>query len=302
MPAERGRGGAEDDGAGLAETAHDGDVAGVVARRLVLLVAGLVLLVHDDDAEFVDGREDGRARADDDARLASMDAVPFVVALAVAELAVEDGDGGAEAGGEALDGLGGEGDFGDENDGAAPFVERVGDALEEDLGLAARGDAVEEHGRRAPAGVGFVHGGADEGLGGGLFVGERQWKEGRMRRPAMGIPAFGLLGDRDEAVLPSLRTVPWRRATAAEGGEGDGPERARMSRIRACGGPGAPAGVGSTPDAEAHLNWRRLGEPEREHGAQAQLDRREVIRGHPGGEAEYGRESQAGRRRSRGRA
>ena len=43
-----------------------GDFARVIARRLALLVARLVLLVDDDGAEVVERREDRRARADGD--------------------------------------------------------------------------------------------------------------------------------------------------------------------------------------------------------------------------------------------
>ena len=52
------RGRAEDDWTVFQMGAHYGDVARVVARRFVLLVARLVLLVDDDEPEVFDGRED----------------------------------------------------------------------------------------------------------------------------------------------------------------------------------------------------------------------------------------------------
>jgi hypothetical protein len=52
----------------------------------------LVLLVHDDESERLDGREDGRTRADDDARAPLANLVPLVVPLAGTEVRVEDGD------------------------------------------------------------------------------------------------------------------------------------------------------------------------------------------------------------------
>ena len=71
--------------------AHDGHVARVVARRLLLLVGVLVFLIHDDQPERFDRREDRRARADHDARAALADPVPLVVALAVGQMAVQHG-------------------------------------------------------------------------------------------------------------------------------------------------------------------------------------------------------------------
>ena len=144
-----GRRAAEDD-------RHPGDlgeldrgVAGVVAGRVVLLVRRLVLLVDDDHAEPRQGGEDGRARADDDARLAVARPPPLVEALAHAERAVQERDLAGEASGEALDRLRRQRDLRDEHDRLLPSGEHVGDQPKVDLGLAARGDAVEEEHARA---------------------------------------------------------------------------------------------------------------------------------------------------------
>src|SRR5439155_16559047 len=102
----------DDDGA-LRARAHDGHLARVVARRLALLVARLVLLVDDDGAEVAERREDGRAGADGDALLAAAEGEPGVVPLAVGEGAVQHGDPVPEDGAEAVDRLRGEGDLGD---------------------------------------------------------------------------------------------------------------------------------------------------------------------------------------------
>src|SRR5690606_4045056 len=61
----------------------DGQLACVVARRFRLLVARLVLLVHDDRTEVRDRREDGRARTDRDATLAAAESAPRGAALTV---------------------------------------------------------------------------------------------------------------------------------------------------------------------------------------------------------------------------
>ena len=121
----------------------------MVAGGFFLFVGVLVFFVHDDEAEGVNGGEDGAAGADDDAGAALADFVPFIVAFAGGEVAVEDGDertkgAGAEAGFEAFDGLRSEGNFGDEDDAAAALGKGVGEGLEVDFGFAAAGDAVEQ--------------------------------------------------------------------------------------------------------------------------------------------------------------
>src|SRR5690606_6261419 len=65
--------------------AHDGDLPGVVAGRVGLLVRRLVLLVDDDGTEVGDGGEDRRAGAHRDPALAAAERAPGVVALAVGE-------------------------------------------------------------------------------------------------------------------------------------------------------------------------------------------------------------------------
>src|SRR5690606_38097988 len=64
LPAFQGRGrGAEDDGAWLEGGAEHGDVAGLVAGDVFLLIGGFVLLIDDDEAEAGQGRENGGAGA-----------------------------------------------------------------------------------------------------------------------------------------------------------------------------------------------------------------------------------------------
>jgi len=145
--------------------AFDGNVAGVVAGDGVLLVAGFVFFVDDDQAQAGDGGKDGGAGADDDVGPAGADGVPLGVALGGGQAAVHDGDAG-ESAAEAVDGLGGEGDFGQENDGLGAAVEGIGDGADVDFGFSAVGDAVEE-GDAESAGVQL---GAD-GVEAALLVG-----------------------------------------------------------------------------------------------------------------------------------
>ena len=118
--------------------------ARVVARIRLLLVRRVVLLVHADQAEPFHRGEDGRARADDDARLAAGDPLALVAPLGVPERGMEDRDPVAEAGPEPADGLGREPDLGDEHDRAQAPLQRRLARLEIDLGLAAPGRAVQE--------------------------------------------------------------------------------------------------------------------------------------------------------------
>ena len=125
--------------------AHDGNVAGVVARRFFLLVGGVLLFVDDDQSEIGHRREDCRARADHHARVAALDAMPLLGAFFVGERGVQDGDFVAEnlmqVGGDG----GREADFRDEEDGGASGFEHSAHAGQVHRGLSGAGDAVEEH-------------------------------------------------------------------------------------------------------------------------------------------------------------
>src|SRR5438876_7562029 len=121
----------------------------MIARSFLLLVGMLVFLVHNDEAERIDRREDRRARADDDAGTALADLVPLVMPLAGGKMAVQDGDQrlqlpGTEPGLEAFNRLGRQRNFRHEHNGPLALLERVGDGLEIDFRLAAAGGAVKE--------------------------------------------------------------------------------------------------------------------------------------------------------------
>ena len=102
-------------------------------------------------------REDGRARADDHARLAAADAPPLGPALARAEPAVQHRNRVAEAAANAIDHLMRERDLGHEEEHVAARGERALGGGQEDLRLAAAGDAVQqERGVRAAAAMASV--------------------------------------------------------------------------------------------------------------------------------------------------
>ena len=104
-----------------------------------------MLLVHDDEAEPLERREHGGARADHDVHVAAADALPLIVPLAVRERAVLDGDARAERAAEQRGHRRRQRDLG--HHASAPAVPERHDPLGQaqiDLGLAAAGDAVQQ--------------------------------------------------------------------------------------------------------------------------------------------------------------
>ena len=133
---------AHDDGDVLELGAHHGDVAGMVARRRFLFEAAFVFFVDDDQAELARGREDGAAGANNDVDLPGRHAPPVGAALAVGEMAVQNGHlADVAAILEALDGLRRQGDFRDKHDRFLALPDRLGDGAKVDLGFARAGHA-----------------------------------------------------------------------------------------------------------------------------------------------------------------
>ena len=112
-----------------------------------------MLLVDHDQPEPAHRREDGRARADDDPRLAGRDPLALVAALGVGQPRVQDRDAVAEAGAYAADRLRRERDLGHEHDRPEPALERRRAGLEVDLGLARAGRRRRAGTRRRPASI-----------------------------------------------------------------------------------------------------------------------------------------------------
>ncbi len=147
------RGGGDEQGRGAGVPgADEREVAGVVARRELLLVGGVLLLVDHDQAEVGDRREQGRAGAEHHARLAAAHPLPLLVALADAHPRMQDGEVIAEA---QLDGAGEgrhERDLGHQQDRRPPAGERLLGGPQIDLGLAGAGHPLEQE-RRELAGL-----------------------------------------------------------------------------------------------------------------------------------------------------
>ncbi len=131
--------------------AIDGGVAAVVARRFFLLVARLLLFVHDDEAEIFERRENGGARAHNDARFAAAHAPPFAGAFDIRQAAVQHGDACAESRANQAADPQSERNFRHEDDGRLAARERRFDRAEIDFRFAAAGDAVKKPGGKFAA-------------------------------------------------------------------------------------------------------------------------------------------------------
>ena len=142
LRARRGRA-VDDGGAGRARP-PGGDLAGVVAGRGVLLVRGVVLLVHDHQAEPADRREDGASRAQDHVGVALADAPVLLRPLGGRQRRVPDGDALPQARAQPPQQLRREGDLGHQDDAAPAPRPRRRDGPQVDLGLAGSRHPVEE--------------------------------------------------------------------------------------------------------------------------------------------------------------
>jgi hypothetical protein len=135
-------------------TQHDGDaehlrashrdVAAVVAQLLALLVRGLMLLVDDDELGVRQRREHGRARAHDDVECAAAREFPVAPPRADRQIAVQRADAPTESLLEHCHDLRRERDLGHEDERLPARLARGSRRAQIDLGLAARGDTVQQ--------------------------------------------------------------------------------------------------------------------------------------------------------------
>ena len=177
----------------------EGDVDGVVAGHPVLLVGGGVLLVDDHHPEPRERGKDGAPGADHDIDLAEARPSPFDRALGVGETGVAHRQPPGKARREAPDHLRGQGDLGDQADRLPAEGQGGVDGRQVDLGLAAPGDAEQEH-RTVPAG-----GDGLEERRGRLPLRRRQ--QGRLEGRALGAGGRQRGGDRARpAAPPGLRS------------------------------------------------------------------------------------------------
>ena len=119
-------------------------LARIVARGGILLVGSFVLLVDHDEPDVRKRREQGASRPHHNARRATTNEVPLVVALTLAHARVHDRDQIAEAAAKAAHRLRRERDLRHEHAGRAPLGERLLDGAQIKLSLARTGDTVDD--------------------------------------------------------------------------------------------------------------------------------------------------------------
>ncbi len=123
---------------------HRRNIAGVVARRLAVLVAGFVLLIQDDDPEPSHRGEDGRAGAHGHPALAPPQRPPGVGPLCLRQAAVQHRHLVPKGTSEPTHGLRGEPDLGHQDHGAFSARQRAPNGLQVNQGLPAAGHPEQE--------------------------------------------------------------------------------------------------------------------------------------------------------------
>ena len=140
----RRRGGAQHERAAVAPRHLGRHLARVVTRAGALLIAGLVLLVDDDEAQIAERAKERRAGTHDHTRGTAGNHIPLVQALAGRKARMEHGDRLAKARAKAADGLGRQRNLGHQHAGRAAGREHALDGGEVHLGFAGAGDAVDK--------------------------------------------------------------------------------------------------------------------------------------------------------------
>ena len=120
----------------------------MIDDTVLLLERSVVLLVDHDEPERGEGQPERRPRADHHLCPALGDGAPGLAPLPRAELGVPDRRVHAEPCAEAREPLGAQRDLGQHHQHLVASIERGGDGLEIDLGLARAGHAVEDGDRK----------------------------------------------------------------------------------------------------------------------------------------------------------
>jgi hypothetical protein len=150
---QRGRGGTEHDGDVRLMRAPDRHVARRVTQAFLLLERGVVFLVDDDQLQARHGHEDREPGAEHDVGVTGKRFEEAARTRRVGHAAVGADDvRGGEARGDATFELRRQGDLGHQHQGLAAAREHGIDGAQIDLGLAAAGDAVQQHDVEAGSG------------------------------------------------------------------------------------------------------------------------------------------------------
>ena len=124
---------------------HDSYVAGVVTGRFFLFVGGVLLFINNDQCQIGHWGENSRARTDDHARIAALDAMPLLGTLFVGERGMQDGNFIAEDLMQVGCNGGRQTDFGDKQDGGASGLKHSTHASQIDRSFARSGDSMQQH-------------------------------------------------------------------------------------------------------------------------------------------------------------
>ena len=220
-------------------------VPGMVAGRILRLVAVLVLLVQNDHTQVIQRGEHRAAGAQHHVHVPPPDPLPLVVPLAEPQAAVEHGHPVPEVGGEPGHHLGGQGDLRHQDHAPLSTADHLLEQTDIYGGLAAAGDAVEE-GAGGLVRVQSLDGGVIDRL---LLLGEDNGP--RLPLGDLGHPEGLLLRDGDKAAFFQPRDGSGRGAGKIANVAGD-----------------AAAGGGQEAD---HLVPQRRGAPPGIHGGQSLL-------------------------------
>ena len=230
-------------------------VAPVVAKALLLLERRVVLLVDDQHRQPRHRREQRRARADGQPQLAAPQRAPGVVALAIAQPAVQHRDALAEARPKARHELRRERDLRHQHQRAAVAARaRCCHDLQVDLGLAGAGDAVQQERARLARRTGAPT--------------ASRWRAPARRWPGTGGSRGQRRGeeaDRSRSRPPRTRAAPSRRARApararsgcacASSVSSTSPRSAEQRQQRALAGAEAQTRDGAPRRARGRARW-----------------------------------------------
>ena len=125
---------------------HNGRATGMVSgSRVLLLVRVFVLLIHNHQAQSLEGQEDGRTDTQDDiVFLLAQLLLPDFHPLGIGKLGMIDTKATSEHPLQTFGDLGGQGDFGQEIEHLLACLQRFLDEVDIDFGLATGGDPVKQ--------------------------------------------------------------------------------------------------------------------------------------------------------------
>ena len=123
-----------------------GAVAPLIARRFLLFIGTVMLLVDDDHPQVAQRREYCRPSSHRHLTVPIADLFPLVEPLALGESAVQDGHPVTKPGTESTCDLGSEANLGHHHQGPALLLQHRFDNVEIDLGLARTGDSMQQQG------------------------------------------------------------------------------------------------------------------------------------------------------------